>query len=338
MNGTPKERVDADSASLPTSLGVVLAAPRGFCAGVRRAVEIVERALERAADPSGDGAPPPVHVRHEIVHNRHVVTRLAGLGAVFVEELDAVPAGGVVVFSAHGVPKSVPEEAARLGLRTHDATCPLVTKVHREAARHHAEGRHILLVGHPGHPEMIGTAGQVPPGAVSLVPDVETARAIQPPAAGGLAYLTQTTLSVDEAAAIVAELNARFPGIVGPRAGDICYATTNRQNAVKAIAASVDALIVLGSPASSNARRLVDVALAAGCARVRMVECADEIDWDWVGRSAGGEAPRLGVTAGASTPETLVDEVLAAARRRFRVSVEEIRVTAEDVTFKLPPE
>jgi 4-hydroxy-3-methylbut-2-enyl diphosphate reductase len=304
-------------------LTILLAAPRGFCAGVDRAILVVERALAKY------GA--PVYVRHEIVHNRHVVDGLKAKGAVFVDELDEVPDGWPVVFSAHGVPKSVPEDAERRNLLYVDATCPLVSKVHVEAERHAREGRHILLIGHAGHPEVIGTMGQVALGAMTLIETVADARAVTPPPGRALAYVTQTTLSVDDTAEIIAALKARFPDIAPPRKEDICYATTNRQAAVKAIAPRCDAFVVIGAPNSSNSNRLVEVAQRAGCAHAVLVEQADAVPWQRL-------KPRavLGVTAGASAPEVLVDEVLAAARARFDVTVEEIAVTAETVKFSLP--
>jgi 4-hydroxy-3-methylbut-2-enyl diphosphate reductase len=305
------------------ALSILLAAPRGFCAGVDRAIQIVEKSL------AAYGA--PVYVRHEIVHNRFVVESLEAKGAVFVDELDQVPDGAPVVFSAHGVPKVVPAEAARRGLMHLDATCPLVSKVHREAERHHAAGRHMLLIGHAGHPEVIGTMGQLPDGAVSLIETRRDAETIAPADPAHLAYLTQTTLSVDDTAEIVTVLKARFPAIQGPKREDICYATTNRQQAVKAIAARCDALLVLGAPNSSNSMRLVEVAKGAGCGIAFLVQRAKDIDWS---RLDG--VTRLGITAGASAPEILVEEVIEAARARYEVTVEEIAVTQESVHFKLP--
>ncbi|MBI2235982.1 MAG: 4-hydroxy-3-methylbut-2-enyl diphosphate reductase [Magnetospirillum sp.] len=304
-------------------LTVVLAGPRGFCAGVDRAIHIVERALEKY------GA--PVYVRHEIVHNRFVVESLATKGAVFVEELSQVPEGVPVVFSAHGVPKSVPAEAMARGMAYLDATCPLVTKVHREAEAHHAAGRQIVMIGHAGHPEVVGTMGQVPDGAVLLVENVAQAETVTPADPTRLAYITQTTLSVDDASAIIGVLRRRFPEISVPRREDICYATTNRQSAVKAIAPHCEAVMVIGAPNSSNSKRLVEVAARAGCPQAILVQRAAEIDWLGLGRVA-----RLGITAGASAPEVLVDEVIAAARQRFDVTIEEVRVTIESLAFKLP--
>jgi 4-hydroxy-3-methylbut-2-enyl diphosphate reductase len=304
-------------------LTLLLAAPRGFCAGVERAVLIVERALERF------GA--PIYVRHEIVHNRFVVEGLEAKGAIFVDELDEVPAGAPVVFSAHGVPKSVPVEAERRRLISLDATCPLVSKVHHEAERHHAAGRHIILIGHAGHPEVIGTMGQLPGGAVTLVQSAAEAETFDPPQAQSLAYITQTTLAVDEAAEIITVLCRRFPHIHGPRREDICYATTNRQQAVKAMAPACDAMLIVGAPNSSNSLRLVEVAKSAGCRRAWLVRRAADIDWSWL-----SGVRRLGITAGASAPEVLVQEVIAACRERFAISIEELAVTEESVHFKLP--
>ena len=304
-------------------LTIVLAGPRGFCAGVDRAIQIVERALDIS------GA--PVYVRHEIVHNRFVVERLEAKGAVFVDELDEVPEGATVVFSAHGVPKAVPQEAGRRGLNALDATCPLVSKVHREAERHFAEGRQIVLIGHAGHPEVDGTMGQLPRGAVILLEDVAGIDALKVEDENNLAYCTQTTLSVDETEGVIEALRARFPNIAGPRKEDICYATTNRQAAVKAIAGEVEALIVIGSPNSSNSSRLVEVARAYGCAKSMLAPRAADIDWRWL-----EGVRRLGLTAGASAPELLVEEVVAEARKRFDVSIEERIVARENVTFKLP--
>ncbi len=306
-----------------TPLHILLAAPRGFCAGVDRAIQIVEQALARFGR--------PVYVRHEIVHNRFVVEQLEAKGAVFVEELDQVPDGAPVVFSAHGVPKSVPAEAARRRLFSLDATCPLVGKVHREAERHFAQGRHIMLIGHADHPEVVGTKGQLPPGAVSLVQTVEEAERVTVADPANLSYITQTTLSADDTAEIVAALRQRFPAIQGPRKDDICYATTNRQMAVKAIAPRCQAMLVLGAPNSSNSMRLVEVAKAAGCPEAMLVQRAAEIDWK---KLEGVE--RLGITAGASAPELLVEEVIESARARFDVAVEEVAVIAENVQFKLP--
>ena len=306
-------------------LTVYLANPRGFCAGVERAIAIVERALEQY------GA--PVYVRHEIVHNRFVVESLEAKGAVFVEELDEVPEDVPVIFSAHGVPKEVPEEAERRELFFLDATCPLVSKVHREAERHERTGRQILLIGHAGHPEVIGTMGQVPEGAILLVEDTETAETIAVDDPDNLAYITQTTLSVDDTSEIIAVLRRRFPNIHVPKKEDICYATTNRQEAVKEIARRCDALLVVGAPNSSNSQRLVEVARREGCQTAILVQRAADIDWP-----ALEGIGRLGITAGASAPEVLVEEVVAACRERFEVTVENVSGVVEDVIFKLPKE
>jgi len=305
------------------SLRVLIAAPRGFCAGVDRAIQIVELALERF------GA--PVYVRHEIVHNRFVVERLKGMGAIFVDELDEVPDDRPVVFSAHGVPKAVPAEAQGRGLTYVDATCPLVSKVHRQAERLIEEGRHILFIGHAGHPEVIGTFGQVPAGSMTLVETVEDAEAVEVPTSN-LAFLTQTTLSVDDTAAVVGALKARFPEIRAPRSEDICYATSNRQAAVKAIAPECERLLVIGAPNSSNSLRLAEVAERMGVPS-RLIERAADIDWDWLGQPS-----TIGLTAGASAPELLVREVLDALRERFDVTEEIADHTPERMTFKLPRE
>jgi 4-hydroxy-3-methylbut-2-en-1-yl diphosphate reductase len=302
---------------------ILLASPRGFRAGVDRAIQIVERAIARYGR--------PVYVRHEIVHNRCVVEGLEAKGAIFVEELDGVPDDRPVVFSAHGVPKAVPAEAARRNLIFIDATCPLVSKVHREAERHHECGRTVVLIGHAGHPELIGTMGQLPAGAVLLVKDVAEAEALDVPDPHNLAYATQTTLSVDDTIEIVAILRRRFPAIEGPKLEDICYAASNRQAAVKAIARHCDALVVIGASNSSNSVRLVEVAVPYGCPKSRLVQRAADMDWNWL---VG--AGRLGITAGASAPELLVDELVAACRERFDVAVEEVRTTEESVVFKLP--
>jgi 4-hydroxy-3-methylbut-2-enyl diphosphate reductase len=309
--------------SQPPPLTILLASPRGFCAGVDRAIQIVEQALAKYGR--------PVYVRHEIVHNRFVVESLEAKGAVFVDELDQVPQGAPVVFSAHGVPKSVPAEAEQRHLFYLDATCPLVSKVHREAERHYASGCKIVLIGHRGHPEVIGTMGQLPDGAVMLVEDVAQAETLQVPVGEKLAYATQTTLSVDDTAAIVDVLRRRFPTIEGPKKEDICYATTNRQASVKAIAAQADAVLVLGAPNSSNSMRLVEVARNTGCPRAHLVQRASDIDWQWL-----DGVKRLGITAGASAPEVLVEEVIEACRQRFDVAIDEIKVTQENVVFKLP--
>ena len=310
-------------AELPP-LRVVIAAPRGFCAGVDRAIQIVELALERF------GA--PVYVRHEIVHNRFVVDRLRDMGAVFVDELDEVPDDRPVVFSAHGVPKSVPASAQGRGLTYVDATCPLVSKVHRQAERLIEEGRHILFIGHAGHPEVIGTFGQVPVGSMSLVETVEDVADLQLPQSANLAFLTQPTLSVDDTAAIVEALKALFAAIRAPRSEDICYATSNRQAAVKAIVPECDRMLVIGAPNSSNSLRLAEVAERMGVP-ARLIERAADIDWEWL-----GDPRTLGVTAGASAPEVLVREVLDALRSRFEVTEEIADHTPERMTFKLPRE
>jgi 4-hydroxy-3-methylbut-2-enyl diphosphate reductase len=305
-------------------LKVLLCSPRGFCAGVVRAIESVERALAIY------GA--PVYVRHEIVHNRYVVDELRAKGAIFVEELSEVPEDGApVIFSAHGVARSVPEEASRRKLFTLDATCPLVTKVHREAEIHHRRGREIVLIGHAGHPEVIGTLGQLPPGSITLVESLEDADRFEPRDAGNLAFVTQTTLSVHDTAAIVERLKQRFPQMVGPHKEDICYATTNRQEAVRRVAPIVDAMIVVGSPNSSNSQRLKEVAERAGCPRAMLVQRAADIDWAIFGNIA-----RLGVTAGASAPEVLVEEILDAFAERYTMSVETISAAEEDMFFPLP--
>ena len=297
-------------ASQGEPLHLLIAAPRGFCAGVDRAIEIVERALARY------GA--PVYVRHEIVHNKYVVDGLRAKGAIFVEELDEVPDGAPVIFSAHGVPKSVPAEATARGLDWLDATCPLVSKVHRQAERQIEAGRHILFIGHRGHPEVIGTLGQVPEGSVTLVETEEDVARLDFAPGTDLAFLTQTTLSVDDTASIIAALKARYPLINAPRAEDICYATSNRQAAVKAIAGDCELVLVIGAPNSSNSLRLVEVAQRCG-ARAHLIQRADEIDW----RALAG-ARAVGVTAGASAPEVLVNEVIDAFRARFDVTVEDL--------------
>ena len=307
----------------PPRLTLRLAAPRGFCAGVDRAIQIVERAIGRY------GA--PVYVRHEIVHNRTVVERLERLGAVFVDELDQCPADRPVVFSAHGVPKAVPAEAERRRMIYLDATCPLVSKVHIEAERHYRDGRHILLIGHEGHPEVVGTMGQLPDGAITLIETVADAERFEPSDPGRLSFVTQTTLSVDDTAEIVAALRRRFPAVAAPRKEDICYATSNRQDAVKAIAEGCDLLLVIGAPNSSNSRRLVEVGLKAGAKASHLIQTAAEIDWRWFEGVAVG-----GLTAGASAPEDLVEGVIAAIGARFDVEVAEVTVTREDVQFKLP--
>ncbi|HVW92427.1 MAG TPA: 4-hydroxy-3-methylbut-2-enyl diphosphate reductase [Devosia sp.] len=308
-------------------LDILLCAPRGFCAGVDRAIQIVELALEKY------GA--PVYVRHEIVHNKYVVDGLRAKGAVFVEELDEIPAStqSPVVFSAHGVPKSVPADAASRGMFFLDATCPLVSKVHVEAQRHFNEGHEVVLIGHRGHPEVVGTMGQLPAGAISLIETVADAEVFEPRDPARLAFVTQTTLSVDDTSAIVAVLKRRFPEIGGPHKEDICYATTNRQEAVKRVAPEVDAMIVVGSPNSSNSVRLVEVAKRAGCAKAMLVERADCIEWD---RFEG--VRRLGITAGASAPEKLVDEIVEAFAGRFDIRVSASGTQRESIVFNLPRE
>jgi 4-hydroxy-3-methylbut-2-enyl diphosphate reductase len=308
------------------ALKVLLAAPRGFCAGVDRAIQIVELALAKF------GA--PVYVRHEIVHNRYVVESLKAKGAVFVEELSEIPeTDQPVIFSAHGVPKSVPLAAKSRNLFAIDATCPLVFKVHMEASRHHAEGRKIVLIGHAGHPEVEGTTGQLPPGSVTLIQTAADAEAFEPEDASHLAYVTQTTLSVDDTAEIVAILKQRFPAIVGPHKEDICYATTNRQASVKAIAGKVGLTIVVGAPNSSNSLRLVEVAERSGCPKAILIQRASDIPWELF---EGIEA--VGVTAGASAPETLVDEVLDALNARFAISVQQVTTANERIAFNVPRE
>lgn len=306
-------------------LTILLAAPRGFCAGVDRAIQIVELALEKY------GA--PVYVRHEIVHNKYVVDGLRAKGAIFVEELDEIPDDGQpVIFSAHGVPKSVPEAAETRQMFFIDATCPLVSKVHREAERHFKNGKQIILIGHRGHPEVIGTMGQLPCRAVVLVETVEDAQSIVVVDEKNLAWCSQTTLSVDDTAEIVAALKQRFPDIEGPHKEDICYATTNRQAAVKAIAGQSDVLLVIGAPNSSNSNRLAEVAQTSGCARSALIQRAADIDWSLFDDSV----KTLGLTAGASAPDILVEEVIDACRERFDVTVEEVRITEENVIFKVP--
>jgi 4-hydroxy-3-methylbut-2-en-1-yl diphosphate reductase len=303
-------------------LTLLIAAPRGFCAGVDRAIRIVELAIEKYG--------PPVYVRHEIVHNKFVVESLKAKGAIFVPELDQVPDGVPVVFSAHGVPKAVPAKAAERGLNYLDATCPLVSKVHRQAERLIEQGKHILFVGHAGHPEVIGTFGQVPEGRMTLVESAEDAERVNPPEADGLAFLTQTTLSVDDTAEIVAILRRRFASIQVPRSEDICYATSNRQAAVKAIAPRCDAVLVIGASNSSNSLRLVEVAERAG-ARARLVARGADVDFDWL-----DDARTLGITAGASAPEILVREVVDRLKERFEVTEEPVDGVEENMVFKLP--
>jgi 4-hydroxy-3-methylbut-2-enyl diphosphate reductase len=305
------------------SLTLILASPRGFCAGVDRAIQIVERALEKHGS--------PVYVRHEIVHNRFVVETLESKGAIFVKELDEVPDDRPVVFSAHGVPKSVPNAAKARDLYFLDATCPLVSKVHREVEHHQESGRTVVLIGHAGHPEVIGTMGQVPPGSVVLVETVEDVAKLSFTTDEHLAYATQTTLSVDEVTGIIAALKQQYPAIQGPKKEDICYATTNRQLAVKTLASQVDRLIIIGAPNSSNSVRLVETAKLHGCQEARLYPRAAEIDWAWL-----EGATRLGISAGASAPEVLVDELIEACRDRFMINVEEIRVIEENIHFNIP--
>jgi 4-hydroxy-3-methylbut-2-enyl diphosphate reductase len=305
-------------------LTVLLCSPRGFCAGVVRAIDTVERALALYG--------PPVYVRHEIVHNRYVVESLRAKGAVFVEELAEIPdTDAPVVFSAHGVPKSVPEEAGKRNFFSLDATCPLVTKVHREAEIHARRDREIVLIGHSGHPEVVGTMGQLRDGVITLVQTVADAAAFTPRDPARLAYVTQTTLSVDDTAEIVEVLKQRFPAIAGPHKEDICYATTNRQEAVKRVAPRVDAMIVVGAPNSSNSQRLKEVAERSGCARAALVQRAGDIDWTLFGNIGS-----LGVTAGASAPEVLVEEILGAFAERYTMTLETVSAAEEDVFFPLP--
>ena len=311
-----------DTPSDKPALDLLIAAPRGFCAGVDRAIRIVELAIEK------HGA--PVYVRHEIVHNKFVVDSLRKRGAIFVEELDEVPDGAPVVFSAHGVPKSVPANADARGLEYFDATCPLVSKVHRQAERLVATGRHIVFIGHAGHPEVIGTFGQVPDGAMTLVQDLADVEALTPADPDNLAFLTQTTLSVDDTAEVVDALQRRFPTIQGPRGEDICYATSNRQSAVKAIAASCDAMLVIGAPNSSNSLRLVEVAEREGT-RARRIQRAAELDWSFL-----DGVRSLGLTAGASAPELLVRELIDLLATRYTINEREVETTRESIAFKLP--
>lgn len=304
-------------------LKLLLAAPRGFCAGVERAIKIVEMALEKYGR--------PVYVRHEIVHNRFVVERLEKLGAVFIDELDEAPDSARVIFSAHGVPKSVPAEAQRRRLSYFDATCPLVSKVHVEAERHYRAGHEIVLIGHAGHPEVEGTMGQLPEGTITLVETVEDVENFRPKDPARLAYITQTTLSVDDTAEMVSLLRRRFPDIAGPHKEDICYATTNRQEAMKAIAPRADVVFVVGAPNSSNSMRLVEVAKRAGARRATLIQRASDIDWRLV-----EDAAVIGLSAGASAPEFLVEQVIEAFRARYTLDVEETTVTREDVIFNVP--
>ncbi|MCC0079883.1 MAG: 4-hydroxy-3-methylbut-2-enyl diphosphate reductase [Rhodobacter sp.] len=305
------------------ALTLYLAAPRGFCAGVDRAIKIVELALRKWGE--------PVYVRHEIVHNRFVVDSLRAQGAIFVEDLDDCPPDRPVIFSAHGVPKSVPQAAQARSMTFVDATCPLVSKVHIEAERHHQNGLQMVMIGHAGHPETIGTMGQLPEGEVLLVETVADVARIAPRDPRKLAYITQTTLSVDDTAGIVAALESRFPAIIGPHKEDICYATTNRQAAVKAIAGRVEALLVIGAPNSSNSKRLVEVGRAAGCPYAQLIQRASDIDW----RALEG-ARAVGLTAGASAPEVLIDEVIAAFAARYDLTREIVETATEDIEFKVP--
>ena len=304
-------------------LKVLLASPRGFCAGVTRAVQIVSMALKKFGT--------PVYVRHEIVHNKYVVQKLADEGAVFVNELDEVPDKAVVIFSAHGVPQSVVDEARRRGLTTIDATCPLVEKVHREARRNYEQGRKTLLIGHQGHPEVIGTMGQIPPGEIKLISTIDDIDDVPAEWADRLGYVTQTTLSLDETAGLLQALQKRFPAIVKPHQNDICYATTNRQKAVKAIAAQCDLLMVIGAPNSSNSKRLVEVARESGCSRSILVQRAAEINWEHL-----SDVTTLGITAGASAPEVLVREVIEELEKNFKITLSEYVETEEKVLFPLP--
>ncbi|MEL8054830.1 MAG: 4-hydroxy-3-methylbut-2-enyl diphosphate reductase [Pseudomonadota bacterium] len=304
-------------------LKILLAAPRGFCAGVDRAIQIVEETLHKWG--------PPVYVRHEIVHNYHVVSRLEKMGAVFVDELDECPDDRPVVFSAHGVPKTVPAEAARREMTYLDATCPLVSKVHLEAQRHSRAGREIILIGHAGHPEVIGTMGQLPEGSMTLIETVADVDMFEPRDPENLAFVTQTTLSVDDTAEIIKALQGKFPSITTPRREDICYATTNRQEAVKVMGRRADLFLVIGAETSSNSKRLVEVAKREGAGRSELVASAENVDWDWF---EGVET--LGITAGASAPEDLVQGLIAACRARFDISVEEITTAEESVVFRLP--
>jgi 4-hydroxy-3-methylbut-2-en-1-yl diphosphate reductase len=308
------------------ALKILLAAPRGFCAGVVRAIDIVERALDVY------GA--PVYVRHEIVHNKFVVDSLKAKGAIFVKELDEIPAGDhPVVFSAHGVPKAIPAEADRRKMFRLDATCPLVTKVHMEAQRHHNQGLEIILIGHKGHPEVIGTMGQLPVGAITLIETPDDAEQLQVRDPAKLAYVTQTTLSVDDTKDVIDVLRRRFPAITGPFKEDICYATTNRQEAVKSIAEKIDLLLVVGAPNSSNSMRLVEVGVKNGCPRGELVQRATDLDW-----STLQGLKTIGLTAGASAPEVLVNEIIDAFRQHYDVTVENVTLREENVSFKLPKE
>ena len=305
------------------NLTIQLASPRGFCAGVDRAIAIVEKALEKFGN--------PVYVRHEIVHNKYVVQELCDKGAIFVEKLDEVPDDSLVIFSAHGVPKSVPAAAQKRGLTYLDATCPLVTKVHVDAARHKKEGRTVLLIGHSGHPEVIGTLGQFPKGEMLLIENIGQAKSVKVENPDNLSYVTQTTLSLDDTAEIIKVLKGRFPKIESPRTEDICYATTNRQAAVKALTQTCDAIVVIGALNSSNSNRLKEVSQAAGCSKSILIDRAEELDIDWL---CGVHT--LGITAGASAPEILVQELITKLKTNFNINVEEVFVTSEDIDFSLP--
>ena len=305
------------------NLTIQLASPRGFCAGVDRAIAIVEKALEKFEK--------PVYVRHEIVHNKYVVQELCDKGAIFVEKLDEVPDDSLVIFSAHGVPKSVPAAAQKRGLTYLDATCPLVTKVHVDAARHKKEGRTVLLIGHSGHPEVIGTLGQFPKGEMLLIENIGQAKSVKVENPDNLSYVTQTTLSLDDTAEIIKVLKGRFPKIESPRTEDICYATTNRQAAVKALTQTCDAIVVIGALNSSNSNRLKEVSQAAGCSKSILIDRAEELDIDWL---CGVHT--LGITAGASAPEILVQELITKLKTNFNINVEEVFVTSEDIDFSLP--
>ncbi|WP_321394298.1 4-hydroxy-3-methylbut-2-enyl diphosphate reductase [Emcibacter sp.] len=303
-------------------INLYIANPRGFCAGVDRAIQIVEMALEKF------GA--PVYVRHEIVHNKYVVEGLKKRGAIFVDELDEVPDDMPVVFSAHGVPKSVPAEAERRKMMYVDATCPLVSKVHREAERHERTGRDIVMIGHEGHPEVIGTMGQLPEGKIRLVETVEDVAGLEFSNPDNVAYITQTTLSVDDTTDIIAALKEKFPGIQDPKKEDICYATTNRQGAVKAMSEKVDAVLIIGAPNSSNSKRLVEVASRQGC-KSMLIQRAADIDWTWL-----EAVENVGISAGASAPEVLVEEVIDAFRDRYEVKLDQVMTVEENVVFKVP--
>lgn len=305
------------------ALNILLAGPRGFCAGVDRAILIVERALEKFGS--------PVYVRHEIVHNRFVVESLESKGAIFVDELDECPDDRPVIFSAHGVPKAVPAEADRRNMIYVDATCPLVSKIHRESERHYKKERHIVLIGHAGHPEVIGTMGQLPEGAMTLIETIEDVAKLEFDKEISLAYATQTTLSVGETAGILDALQAKFPSIQQPRKEDICYATTNRQKAVKAIAEQSELVFVIGAPNSSNSKRLVNAAKEVSGTDALLIQRAHEIDWDML-----DGVKTLGISAGASAPEVLVEEVIEACRQRFNVSLDVVVTATENVEFKLP--